>query len=350
MTCLNDAGIQAVVDHEATLEQFAHAAGCERCRARVDARRRDIAQLHALTNDAAVPASLEARVRQAIASPSQVRGATALRSRRPSHRPLWASAVAVAAAIVIVVFIVLPRLGSPTKLSAAQVIGRSLDQMTTGKGVEILEYELTAGTEGPFRFYQLFDHAHPGRYRIDQYDPDGTLHAAISQDPDSRSRSELVSVDGRRYIVRIASLKDPLYSIPEILQAQVEAVLTMMQATGDQSLSIVDTPQGRQYVVEMPPGPSLGSKAMLDLSSARAVIDASDFKIREFRASGVMLKQPFDISVTLIQQVTAASVAPQDFEIAAGPGDVVLDGDASDDPFHDSINIVLRELGRMKAR
>ena len=259
------------------------------------------------------------------------------------------------------VFIVLPRFGAPTRLSAAQVIGRSLDRLTTGTGVEILEYEVVFSSasspqhgfrwpEGLFRIYQLFDRASPGRYHIEQYNPDGTLHSATSQNPVTHVRSDLVEVDGRRYIIRVTGLKDPLLSVPEIVQAQIEAVLTMMQATADESLTIVDRPEGRQYIVNMPGRPSLGDKAMLDLSSARAVIDEGDFTIREFHAAGSMLKQPFDISFRLIQQVKAAAVAPGDFDITARPGDVVLEGQASIDPFHDVMDIVLRELGREKAR
>ena len=350
MGCLNDVEIQAVADNEATDKYHDHIAGCERCWARVVDRRREMARLMAITNEGGAPPSLETRVRQALASAPPVRGATALRGPRPSRRSIgWISAVATAAAIAIVVFGVLPKFGAPTELSAAQVIGRSLDRLTAITGVETLEYELMLNAT-PFRIYQVFDRANPGRYRIDQFNPDGSLHAAVSQDPASRSRSELVSVDGRRYIVRIRSLKEPLLSVPEMVQAQIEAVLTMLQATGDGRVTIVDAPQGKQYVVEMPAVSTVSSKAMLDLSSARAVIDAADFKIREFRASGTMLKQRFDVSFTLIQQVTAAAVAPQDFEIAAASGDIVLDGDASADPFHDSIDIVLRELGRLKVR
>lgn len=36
-------------------------------------------------------------------------------------------------------------------------------------------------------------------------------------------------------------------------QAQVEAVITMMQATSDQKLTILDTPDGQQYVIQIPP-------------------------------------------------------------------------------------------------
>jgi hypothetical protein len=346
MACLNDADLQAVVDGESTLERLDHAAACDRCRARVEDRRRDMARIVAMANDAAAPSSLESRVREATASPAAVRGATALRDRTQSRRSRWwLSSAAAAAAVIVVVFVVLPRLGSPTSLSAAQVLGRSIDRMTMGTGVEILEYELVS--DSTYRIYQLFDRSNRGRYHIRQYNPDGTLHSAISQDPATHSRTTLIAIDGRNYIVRITSLKEPLVSIPEMLQAQVEAVLTMLQARSDQSLAVVDRPEGKQYVVETN-GRSLGDKAMLDVFSARAVIDGGDFTIREFHAAGQVLKQPFDLSFRLIQQVKAAAVSPGSFDITPGPDDVVLEGPSSGDPLHEGIDIVLRELGRSR--
>jgi hypothetical protein len=307
-----------------------------------------MARIIDLANNGGDPLSLEERVLQAVASPTTVRGATALRDRpkAPSGRR-WTSAVAIAAAVVIVVFAVLPRFGAPTSLSAAQVIGRSLDRMTTGSGVEILEYELVAGST--YRVYQLFDRSNPGRYHIRLYNPDGSLHSAVSQDPSTHSRTAQTRVDGRNYIVRVTSLREPLVSIPEMLQAEVEAVLSMLQTTSDQSLTVVDRPEGKQYIVETT-GQSLGDKAMLDVFSARAVIDGGDFTIREFHFAGQMLRQPFDVSFKLIQQVKAAAVTAESFEIAAGPDDVVLEGASSGDPFSDGFEIVLRELGRTRGR
>jgi len=362
MTCLNDVQIQAVVDEESTDEIRRHVAECERCRARVAERRRDMSRLTALSADLWTPPALAARVQQAVAAAPPVRGATALRSQLPSGRRFgWVSAVATAAGIGIVVLLVLPKFGAPTRLSAAQVIGRSLTQLTAGAGVERVEYDLVFASapsrqlglrwpDGVHRIHQLFDRANPGRYRLEQYDPDGTLGAAVTQDPGTHSRSELVAVDGRRFILRVTALKDPLLSIPELLQAQIEAALTMMQATADQSLTVVDGPNGRQYVIDIAAGHPLGDKVMLDLTSARAVISDGDFTIHEFHAAGVLLKQPFDISFKLIRQEKGVTVAPGDFEIDARPGDIVIEGAASGDVFHDDIDIVLRELAREKTR
>lgn len=360
MRCLTDAELQAVVDDEATGTSLAHAAGCESCGRRLDVRRQQMAQLAALVAAAgdASPA-LEARVRHAVTSAPPVRGATALRSSPVrSRRPLWASALATAAAIAFVVFAVLPKLGAPTSLSASQIIGRSLERMAGGQGVEILEYELVLTStfqhnglsEGPFRIYQAFDRGNPGRYKFEQYDPDGVLQTASSQDPARRRRSELIRVDDRNYIVNVTSLQDPLLSIPDLVQAQAESVLKMMQITSDEHLTVVEGPEGRQYVIEMPPMPPVTGAVPLELQGARVVIDGGDFRVREFAASGVLLKQPFDISFTLIQQVKAATLAPMDWEIAVGPDDIVIEGDASGHPLGDVMNIVLRELGKTRDR
>jgi hypothetical protein len=361
MRCLTDVELQAVVDDEATEASRAHAACCESCGARLDARRQQMGRLAALVAAAGDPSpALEARVRRAVTSSPAVRGATALRSSAPrSRRPLWASALATAAAIALVVFAGLPKLGAPTSLSASQIIGRSLEQMTGGHGVEILEYELMLSStarqrdglpEGPFRIYQAFDRANPGRFKFAQFGPDGVLQSASSQDPARGRLSQLMRVDGRNYIVHVNALPGPQLSLPEILQAQAESVLTMMQSMSNDHLTVVDGPEGRQYVIELPEVPATTTAMPLDLYKARVVIDGHDFRVREFTASGVLLKQPFDVSFTLIQQIKAAAIAPAEWEIAVGPDDVVIEGESSGEPLADVMSIVLRELGKTRDR
>jgi len=99
MTCLTDAEIQTLADGEATATAVAHAAACERCRDRVDARRRDMAAVTALmSSDADVPLEVESRLRRAILAGRPARGATALRAPVPGGwgRAGWLSGVAVA--------------------------------------------------------------------------------------------------------------------------------------------------------------------------------------------------------------------------------------------------------------
>jgi hypothetical protein len=355
MPCLTDADLQAVVDNEASETARAHAFSCSRCRERVDERRRRLAELTALiATEGPVPAAVGARLRDAVAAGGVVRGATALRrfAPRSSWRPAaWLPAAASAAVVALVVFLVLPRFGAPTSLSAAQILGRSLQTMSAARGVELLEYDLSISglSGGPHRIQHLIDREHPTRYRFVNYGPDGLPESAISQDSFSGRRAELVRVDGRNYIVR-SSARDAVFSLPQMIQAQIEAVITMMQATADQKLTILDSAAGRQYVIEMPPVTPTQGAATFDLYQARAVIDARDFRIREFAASGTLLRQPYSVTFKLTREQLrpSAEVAPAEFEIPAGAGDMVLEGDGANDPISDVLFTVLRELGRVK--
>ena len=373
MRCLTDVDVQTVVDDEATEASRAHVAGCSRCRDRIDERRREMAAVRALVQRQGaggpgghgadgddLPPALEARLRQALAVQRPVRGATALRgpaspatSLAAWRRAGWMSALATAAVVALVVFFVLPRFGAPTSLSASQVLGRSLETLSGARGIEQLEYELVVGgaLNESHRIEQLIDHEQPRRFRLATYSAGGVLESAISQDPVSRRRSQLVRVDGRNYIVRLTSVRSPILSLPEMAQAQIEAAVTMMQATSDQKLTIVDSPNGKQYIVEVPPMTLKSGAGMLDLHQARALVDGRDFHLDALDVSGTLLKQPFSVSFKLITQVLRhpADVAPAEFEIQAGPGDVVLEGEASNDPLSDMLTTVLRELGRVKA-
>jgi hypothetical protein len=355
MRCLTDVELQMVVDNEATEAARAHAVTCSSCRGRVEERRRRMAELTALMEvEGDVPAAVGTRLREAVAAARTVRGATALRRSAPpsAWRPAaWLSALATAAIVALVVFLILPRFGAPTSLSAAQILGRSLETMTVARGVELLEYDLSIGglPGGPHRIQHLIDREHPGRYRFVNIGPDGLAESAISQDPLSGRRSELMRVDGRSYIVR-SPAGDALFSLPQMVQAQIETVITMMQATADQKLTILESPAGRQYVIEMPPVTPKEGAGTFDLYQARAVIDAREFRIREFAASGTLLRQPYTVTfkLTRAQLRQAADVRPEEFEIPAGAGDVVLQGEGANDPFSDVLRTVLRELGRLK--
>ena len=355
MGCLTDVDVQAVVDGEATELMRAHAASCDGCRNRVDDRRRLMAQVTALAGaEGDLRPGFERRLREAVDSERPVRGATVLRG---SPRGAWrqaglVSAAAVAAVVAIVVFGVMPRMGAPTSLSAAEILGRSLQTLTAATGIERIEYELTVSgvADGSYRIEQLLDHEHPTRYRITSYGPDGAVHSAIAQDPSSKRRSQLVSVDGRNFIFVVAADR-PLPSMPQMVQAQMEAVIAMMQATADQKLTVLDGADGRQYVIEIPAVVPNGNAAALDLYHARVLIDGRDFHVRQFEASGALLKQPYSVSFTLIRQdvLSPSSVTAEEFAIVAAPGDVVLESEASDEPLTDVLHTALRELGRLKA-
>jgi len=350
MRCLSDVELQAVADDEGAESLAAHVAGCARCRARLDDRRRELRDIKGAVNTAGdLPPRLAARVREAIAAHEPVRGATTLRT--PAAAPIWRRPgvvlpLATAAVIAVVVFGILPRFGSPTTLSAAQVLGRSLETLTTQKGIEIANYDLSVSGihEGAYRLELAIDHGQPARFRARTFTPDGVLVAAISQDPGTQRRSQLVRVDGRNYIVTVGSLPSPIVSAPQMAQALVETAITMMQATSDQKLTVVEGASGRRYVVEIPPVTPTTTATTLDLHRARVVVDAADYRILEFQAAGALLRQPFDVSFTLTSRVTSAAVTPYPFELEPGPGDVVLHGIAADHPIDELLFTVVREL------
>ncbi|HEX5109521.1 MAG TPA: hypothetical protein VFV95_13785 [Vicinamibacterales bacterium] len=346
--------MQAVVDGEAGEAARAHLAGCDRCRSRVGDRRKMMTGVtNIVESEGALPAGLEFRVRESIRANRPVRGATVLRG--PESRPAWKrpvvlSALATAAGVAFVVAVLLPRMGAPTSLSAAEILGRSLQTLSAATGVERVEYELTLSGAPERRVVHLIDHQTPSRYRLMSYASDGALHLAVAQDPATGVRSHLFRVDGRNYIVNVGTLQ-PLASLPQMAQAQLEALIGMMQATSDPTLTVVEEADGRKYVVESPPVVPKGSAAVLDVYSARAVIDGRDFRVREFKASGALLKQPYDVTFRLIRQ---EQVAPETLDAAAftiqpGPDDVVLDGNVTDTPFTDVLDVVLKEVGRLRA-
>ena len=358
MRCLDDVDLQAVADGEAREAVAAHAANCARCGERVDGIRRHLRAIASAVNTGAgLPPPLDARVRESVVSHGAARGSTTLRSplRAPAwRRPPVMTGVAAVAVVVIVVFGVLPRLDSPTTLSASQVLGRSLETLSSATGVEMLEYELTADgiARGSWRIQLVVDHERPTRYRATTFGPDGQVQAAISQDPVKQRRMQLVRIDNRNYVVDVTPVPNPMLSMPQMAQALAETVITMMQATSDQKLTVVDGPEGRRYVVEIPPiAPPASAAPTLDLHRGRTVVSANDFRIQEFEAAGTLLKQPFSISFRLLQHVVlsgSVQMSPDPFELQTGPGDVVLQGVPSDHPFDELLTTLVRELARSR--
>jgi hypothetical protein len=356
--CLTDIQIQQLADGENATVLGPHVAHCTDCAARLDERRRLMATLTS-TIPADVPSSaLPSRVRDAVHAARSARGATVLRPAWGPRKPLWASAIATAAAAAIIMFVVLPRVDAPATLSAAQILDRSLEQMTGGTGVEVLEYELVLASdyrrpiglsEGPYRIVQLFDRSNPARYKLAQFDRNEVLVAATAQDPARGRRTEMHRIDGRNFIVRVTSLPGPMVSLPQLLQTQAASILRLMQINADEHLSVLEDSSGVHYVIELPGLPAAAAGTPLVLSRARVDIDGGDFRVREFSGRGALLGLPFEVSFKLIAQVKAASVLPGEWEIDQGPEDVVIEGDGSGEA-DDSLTVVLRELARMQGR
>src|SRR5438093_863087 len=88
--------------------------------------------------------------------------------------------------------------------------------------------QMTELGDSPRRIQQLIDRDRPSRYRLSNFGPDGALDSAISQDPAASRRTQLIRVDGRNYVINLTPVREPLLSLPQIAQAQIEAVITMM--------------------------------------------------------------------------------------------------------------------------
>jgi hypothetical protein len=106
-----------------------------------------------------------------------------------------------------------------------------------------------------------------------------------------------------------------------------------------------DGPEGREYVVETPQVAARAGATTLDLSHARIIVSADDFRVHEFEGTGSVLKQPFSVSFRLLHQdIVDASLA--DFTIESGPDDVVLDGLPGEGPVEELLTTIIREVAR----
>ena len=85
---------------------------------------------------------------------------------------------------------------------------------------------------------------------------------------------------------------------------------------------------------------------LIALDSARAVVTVADSRLVEFSASGRIADRPFMVQFTLLTQDFRPSESAQDsdFEIAPQPGDVILQGNASQNPIWDVVTRALRAI------
>jgi hypothetical protein len=350
MRCFTDTELQALADGEMDAVDGHHVDDCVRCRERLESARRAITEVASVLNsEGDLSLHARTRVRRAIADSASTRGSTRLRPGRSPQswkRRALVSALATAAVIMVMVFAVMPRFGAPTTLSASEVLGRSLKTLSATEGIEFLEYELVLEgvAQGSWRIEQVIDYAQPARFRLSVFSADGALHSAFSQDPSRRRRSHLFRVDGRNYIVHADGVRSPVLSLPQMGQALVETAVGLMQASADQRLSVVDGADGRRYIVEIPPVQSTKAAATLELFSARIAVRDGDFRIEQFEASGALLRQPFSVAFRLLRRTVAQNVSSGEFGIAAGPDDVVLNGEASEDVPGEFLTTLVRGL------
>jgi hypothetical protein len=410
MTCLNDIHIQALADGEAAPEAARHAAGCARCGERLRERielmgtiRRtidlpvEVPRALADAVDGIFRLKAEATGNQAQATGNQG-GATRLRqphdlsesrglrlsprgfglfprsggfrlfSRSGSFRlqaeghHRWIYALGAAAATVVAVLFIAPALKSPdATVSASEILAKSASQLSaavTG-GVELLEYELVLdgvpkemmsdGADGTYLVKQAIDHNVPGRFRFTSFGPDGGLMTSIAQDPGQNRRVMAFRVDEQPYRFEVSlPAKSAGMSLPEMERLHMEASIAMMQASGNQLVETIDGPHGKLFRIEVPHAAGPGTNPVWDLSEARVLIDARDYRVTELAVSGSFLKQAYSLSYKLISHSVVGSVPPDTFVVPAQAGQIVIRGEGSHLPSHDIVVLSLRELAKLK--
>jgi hypothetical protein len=377
MNCLNDSQIQAVADREAAQDDVAHVESCRRCGERVvEFTRRASLLERAVAEPSVMPAAVASRVRATIdgvahlrhgessrGNAGQTRGATRLR-HQPEARPFWLragwSTAAVAAAIVAFVFII-PAIRGPEAVSAAGILAQSADRLSQipQTGIELREYQLALDgiprelirdhPDGVYRIRQTIDHGHPGRFRFASYTVDGRLLSSLGQDPVTRTRVSVMRVDDRYYRFEFIIPPNDVPSLPEIERLHMEASIKMMQASGQHVLHETVADGRKQYLIEVPQVSSANAGAVWDLTHARVLVDAEDFRVSEFSASGTFLRQPYTISYKMLTRSVVSSVQPEAFEVPHQAGEVLISGEGTANPAGDALIGALRELAKVKA-
>ena len=132
---------------------------------------------------------------------------------------------------------------------------------------------------------------------------------SIAQDPQTNRRVMAFSVDGQPYRFEVSlPAKDAGMSLPEMERLHMEASIAMMQASGNQLVETIDGPHGKLYRIEVPRVSGPGTSPVWDLTEARVLIDARDYRVTEFAVSGSFLKQAYSLSYKLISHSVVGSV------------------------------------------
>jgi hypothetical protein len=158
----------------------------------------------------------------------------------------------------------------------------------------------------------------------------------------------MVNLDGQFYRFEVSVPSNVAPSLPEMERLHMEASIMMMQASGNQLLEVIETPEGRQYRIEVPKVSAPGSNPVWDLTEARVLIDAKDYRVSELAVKGTFLKQAYSVSYRLISRDVLTSVPPDTFEVPRQPGEILISGGGSALPARDAVVLALRELARLK--
>jgi hypothetical protein len=350
--CLTDAELQALADREAGPDAGAHVEQCQRCAERFATRVRLIAR----TVEAAGTGELRPSVRDTIRARLDAgtpEGATTLRPVGHARRWTWGIPLAVAATIALVLYVI-PGVDRRTTVSAAEILSRSRTALAAPtSGIEVLTYDLDlAGVladlipeeqSGRFTVRELVDHDHEGRYRIVKLTSTGQMVGGAADDPLRGTRTRYVRAGGRGYLLRFEGAEPAALSIPALKRTALQTFIGFMQASSTQTLREVQCGNDSCYQIDIP-GNAMPGGTLVALNSARAVVTVADSRLVEFSATGRIADRPFTIEFALRSQELrpANSAQDSDFDIAPQPGDVVLQGNASNNPMWD---VVTRALG-----
>ena len=390
--CLTEVELQAVADNEADARLRAHAAECPVCRGRIEETRRALDAVGALLQRLPGPSvDLTQRVQQAMQMQTETRmrtpdtgrergrgregGATTMRPSVPAdvawRRRAWTSGLAAAALIVLAVFVIWPGVSRESHLSAAEILGRSLQTFSATSGVETFEYDVQIDglathalvpdtTAGALRITQVIDHDHPGRYRVTSVEAGKTPRSSLVQDPARGTRVGRFVIDDHTYFFRFTAPPErarSFISLPDLQRTNLRALVSVMQSTADQKLSTITDETGTYYAIQVPPMSSAsagdagtGDSAMWNLSEAHALIHAGDFHLKELSARGSFLGQPFGLAFTLVrhESMPSAQLAADAFTLEPEPDDIQLEGPATDDPPGDVVLAALRALAKAR--
>ena len=350
--CLTDSELQAIADNEAQPADVAHAEQCPRCGERLAARVRLIARAVDAAGSGALPQDVRQAVRTRLIGASAA-GATTLRPVRAVPKWAWGIPLAAAAVIALIV-IALPGVDRRTTVSAAEILGRSRTALAAATdGVEVLTYDLElAGVladlipeeqSGRFTVRELVDHDHEGRYRIVKLDGRGQIVGGAADDPLRGTRVRYMRANGRGFLLRFEGAEPITLSLPALKRTALQTLIGIMQASSSQTLQQVPCDNDTCYRIEIP-AHAMPEGALIALDTAHAIITRAEAQIVEFSASGHVAERPFTIEFALRSRELrpASSAQDADFDIAPQPGDVVLEGNASNNPVWD---VVARALG-----
>jgi hypothetical protein len=151
-----------------------------------------------------------------------------------------------------------------------------------------------------------------------------------------------VRVNGRGFLLRFEGAEPTALSVVALKKSAMQIFIGLMQMSTAQTMREIDRGGEPCYEITIP-AVTVPATSIVSLDRARAVITAAESRLVEFSAAGTLSGQPFTIDFA--QRFHAWNgTDTDDFDIAAQPGDVVLEGNASNNPLWDVLTRVLEAV------